>query len=43
MLNRGYRKAGSYMKTIATTLGPFTFKVIRFTGNEPISKHSTVS
>jgi len=29
MLNRGYRKAGSYMKTIVTTLGTITFRVVR--------------
>jgi hypothetical protein len=27
MLNRGYMKAGSYMKTIVTTLGVIAFKV----------------
>ncbi len=29
MLKLGYRKAGSYMKTIVTTLGVITFRVVR--------------
>ncbi|MGC8622252.1 MAG: hypothetical protein ACP5U0_10090, partial [Caldisphaera sp.] len=29
MLKLGYSKAGSYMKTIVTTLGTITFRVVR--------------